>query len=124
MWKFAIARAIIRQRTGKFDPSTYRDRYQEALRALIKAKLEGLPTAKPREVTTPPPVIDLMAALKRSLTQDTPAINGTMAKQKRAKPAADRRQRPLLLPVAGGRKRNQEPAVEPAAIAVRPRKKM
>jgi non-homologous end joining protein Ku len=28
----AIARAIIRQRTGKFDPSTDRDRYQEALR--------------------------------------------------------------------------------------------
>jgi DNA end-binding protein Ku len=119
----AIARAIIRQRTGKFDPSAYRPRYQEALRALIKAKLEGLPT-KPREVITPPPVIDLMAALKRSLTQDTPAINGTTAKQKRAKPAADRRQRPLLLPVAGGRKRNQEPAVEPAAIAVRPRKKV
>jgi len=119
----AIARAIIRQRTGKFDPNAYRDRYQEALRALIKAKLEGLPT-KPREVITPPPVIDLMAALKRSLTQDTPAINGTTAKQKRAKPAADRRQRPLLLPVAGGRKRNQEPAVEPAAIAVRPRKKV
>ena len=27
----AIAGAIIRQRTGHFDPSTYRDRYQEAL---------------------------------------------------------------------------------------------
>jgi hypothetical protein len=34
----AIARAIIRQRTGTFDPSTHRDRYQEALRALIEAK--------------------------------------------------------------------------------------
>ena len=44
----AIARAIIRQRTGKFDPSTYRDRYQEALRGLIEAKLRGLPI-KPRE---------------------------------------------------------------------------
>ena len=27
----AIARSIIRQRMGTFDPSTYRDRYQEAL---------------------------------------------------------------------------------------------
>jgi len=27
----AIAGAIIRQRTDNFDPSTYRDRYQEAL---------------------------------------------------------------------------------------------
>ena len=40
----AIARAIIAQRTGSFDPTTYRDRYQEALRELlIEAKMKGLP---------------------------------------------------------------------------------
>jgi DNA end-binding protein Ku len=38
----AIAGAIIRQRTGEFDPSTYRDRYQEGLRGLIEAKLKGI----------------------------------------------------------------------------------
>ena len=65
----AIARSIIRQRMGTFDPSTYRDRYQEALRGLIETKLKGLPI-KPREVITPPPVIDLMAALKRSLARE------------------------------------------------------
>jgi DNA end-binding protein Ku len=118
----AIARAIIRQRTATFDPSTHRDRYQEALRALIEAKLKGRPI-KLREVITPPPVIDLMAALKRSLAQDAPAISGTTAKQKRGRRAADRRQRSLLLPVAGGRKRKEEPATESAAIAIRPRKK-
>ena len=32
----AIAKAIIAQRTGSFDPSAYRDRYQEALRELIE----------------------------------------------------------------------------------------
>src|SRR5262249_48521198 len=41
----AIARAIIDQRTGKFDPSEFRDRYQEALRELIDAKMKGLPSA-------------------------------------------------------------------------------
>jgi non-homologous end joining protein Ku len=30
----AIAKAIIAQRTGSLDPTTYRDRYQEALREL------------------------------------------------------------------------------------------
>jgi DNA end-binding protein Ku len=64
----AIAGAIIKQRTGTFDPSTYRDRYQEALRELIEAKMKGL-TIKPREATEPPPVIDLMATLKRSLAR-------------------------------------------------------
>src|SRR5262252_5357379 len=38
----AIAKAILAQRTGTFDPSTYRDRYQEALRELIEAKMKGL----------------------------------------------------------------------------------
>ena len=118
----AIARAIIRQRTGTFDPSIHHDRYQDALRALIEAKLRGLPI-RPREVIAPPPVIDLMAALKRSLAPDTPAISGTTAKKKRARPAADRRQRSLLLPVAGSRKRKEEPAAEPAAVAMKPRKK-
>jgi DNA end-binding protein Ku len=118
----AIAGAIIRQRTGKFDPSTYRERYQEGLRGLIEAKLNGI-AIKPREVITPSPVIDLMAALKRSLAQETPATGAPRVKQKRAKPAADRRQRSLLLPVAGGRKKKQEPATEPAAVVIRPRKK-
>jgi non-homologous end joining protein Ku len=68
----AIAGAIINQRTGTFDPSTYRDRYQEALRKLIEAKMKGV-AIKPREVSTPPPVIDLMAALKRSLAGEAPA---------------------------------------------------
>ena len=118
----AIAQTIIRQRTGTFDPSIHHDRYQDALRALIEAKLRGLPI-RPREVIAPPPVIDLMAALKRSLAEETPAISGTTAKKKRARPAADRRQRSLLLPVTGSRKRKEEPATEPAAVAMKPRRK-
>ena len=76
----AFSGAIIRQRTGTFDPSTYRDRYQQALWELIETKLKGLPI-KPREVITPPPVIDLMAALKRSLAQVTPVIGGATPKK-------------------------------------------
>jgi len=119
----AIARAIIRQRTGKFDPSTYRDRYQEALRGLIEAKLKGLPIT-PREVIAPPAVIDLMAALKRSLAQETTATGAMTPKEKRPRPAADRRQRSLLLPVAGGRRRKEEPATKPVAVAMRRRRRL
>jgi len=116
----AIARAIIGQRTGKFDPSRFRDRYQETLRELIEAKMKGL-SIKPREISTTAPVIDLMAALKRSLVQEPPAAKD--AKTKRAKPTPDRRQRALLLPVAGGRKKKEERAPEPATVATRGRKK-
>src|SRR5580700_9677275 len=65
----AIAKAIIAQRTGSFDPSAYRDRYQEALRELIEAKMKGL-SIKPQAVSAPSPVIDLMVALKRSLARE------------------------------------------------------
>jgi DNA end-binding protein Ku len=90
----AIARAIIGQRTGKFDPSRFRDRYQESLRELIEAKMKGLPIT-PREISTPAPVIDLMAALKRSLVREPPAANVARTR-KGTKAAPDRRQRALL----------------------------
>ena len=83
--------------------------------------MKGLPI-KPREVITPPPVIDLMAALKRSLAEKT-TPTGPRLPKKRARAVADRRQRSLLLPVAGGRARKQEPATKPTAVTPRPRKK-
>jgi hypothetical protein len=83
--------------------------------------MKGLPIT-PREISTSAPVIDLMAALKRSLVQEPPAAKGAKTK-KRAKAAPDRRQRALLLPVSGGGKKKEERATEPATVASRGRKK-
>ena len=62
-----IASRIIEQKQGPFDPSQFNDRFEDALRELIKAKQKR----HGREVTAPEPkaaeVIDLMEALKRSL---------------------------------------------------------
>jgi DNA end-binding protein Ku len=116
----AIASAIVRQRTGNFDPSTYRDRYQEALQQLIEAKTKGL-TINPRAVSTPSPVIDLMAALKHSLAQEASAPEQRTAKSKRAKQTPDRRQPALLLPLAGNRKTKQRLSAEPAVTSIKKR---
>ena len=92
----AIAEMIIKRKTGAFDPTTFRDRYQDALRELIEAKIKGLPI-KARPATAPGSVVNLMDALKRSLAQE---IGETVRKTKR-KAAGDRRQRNLLLPMSG-----------------------
>jgi len=54
----AVASMIIKRRSGHFDPTTFRDRYQEALRELIEAKMKGLPV-RPRQIAPPRPVPDL-----------------------------------------------------------------
>jgi DNA end-binding protein Ku len=61
-----IARKIIEQREGDFEPDKFEDRYENALRDLIRRKQKGekLVTAEPVEEDN---VIDLMAALKKSL---------------------------------------------------------
>jgi DNA end-binding protein Ku len=111
----AIAGTIIKRRSGHFDPSTFRDRYQEALRELIEAKMRGRPV-KPKEIAPPAPVLDLMSALKRSLAQES----GTPAKPKR-RAAGDRRQTNLLLPVSG--KKEKEAAKQAPTAAVSRRRK-
>src|SRR5882757_8038081 len=61
-----IARKIIEQQEGTFEPAKFEDRYENALRDLIRRKERGekLVTAEPVEEDN---VIDLMAALKKSL---------------------------------------------------------
>jgi DNA end-binding protein Ku len=63
-----IAAKIIDQLEGPFDPSQFNDRYEDALRALIKEKEKGR-TIKAPEEPKEAEVIDLMEALKRSLGQ-------------------------------------------------------
>src|SRR5437660_10650504 len=50
----AIAAMIIKRKTGAFDPATFRDRYQEALRELIEAKMKGLPVKIRPAIQSPP----------------------------------------------------------------------
>jgi DNA end-binding protein Ku len=62
-----IAEKIIAQLEGDFNPDEFRDRYEDALRDLIRRKEKG---EKPKTVAPPAEpsnVIDLMAALKKSL---------------------------------------------------------
>ncbi len=83
-----LAGQLIEQNAGKFDPSTFKDQYQEALVGLIKAKLKG-----EQPVITKAPergkVINLMDALKHSLEERGPALKPP-AESKRRKVAGEK----------------------------------
>ena len=85
----AIAEKIIEQKEGPFDPSQFVDRYEEALKALIAEKAKGHNPAKVAEPDDTN-VVDLMAALRASLSPKDAAAEKTPAKPKtdKAPPAA------------------------------------
>lgn len=78
-----IAERIIAQKEGPFDPSQFNDRYEDALRDLIRSKQDGGDGG----VTAPAPrgdnVIDLMEALRQSLEGGAkrPAAGAAAAKK-------------------------------------------
>ena len=63
----AIAEKIIEQQEGAFDPSTFTDHYEAALKALIKEKEKGAGGKVKVDEPSNTNVIDLMEALRRSL---------------------------------------------------------
>jgi DNA end-binding protein Ku len=78
----AIAERIMAQKEAAFDPADFEDRYEDALRDLIKQKQKGRKIVRP-EAPKDTNVIDLMDALKASLRDK--------GKRPAAKPAAHRR---------------------------------
>jgi len=63
-----LAEHILESKAAKFDPSKFKDRYETALRALVKRKAAGKTISAPEEKTEERGnVIDLMEALQRSV---------------------------------------------------------
>ena len=64
-----VAHQLIEALAGKFEPEKYHDTFEENLKSLIKARLEGKEVTEVEKPKKLAPVIDLMAALKESLAQ-------------------------------------------------------
>ena len=82
-----IAEKIIEQQSGDFDPSEFQDRYEDALRALIEEKKKGKPVKPAKPANDDAKVVDLMAALKKSLESggvDAPARRALRRRQGQA----------------------------------------
>jgi DNA end-binding protein Ku len=62
-----IAEKIIAQQEAEFDPSEFKDRYEDALRDLIARKKKGEKLVSSEEPEEEAKVVDLMDALRKSL---------------------------------------------------------
>ena len=96
-----MARMLVETLAGDYDPDEFEDDYQEALEALVRAKLEGGEVKQvEKKESTGGEVVDLLAALQKSVdaaktargeapAEKTPAKK-TAAKKAPAKKAADK----------------------------------
>jgi DNA end-binding protein Ku len=87
-----LAERLIEQKSGRFDPSEFRDRYQEAVIEMVKAKVKG---QEPVLAKAPErgKVINLMDALKRSLEEAKPAAESKPRKAAAQAPAAQQKRK-------------------------------
>jgi DNA end-binding protein Ku len=111
-----LAKHIVNQKSGSFEPDKFEDHYETALVDLINQKRSGKPIT-PKERPAASNVVDLMEALRRSVGQEA-------APAKAAKPAKKPRkassgQKEMLMPIEG--KKQKEAAAKKSAA--RPQRK-
>jgi DNA end-binding protein Ku len=105
-----VAKALIEKKTRKFDPTAFKDHYHAALRDLIerKKKLKGKKLTVEQDDEPKRPsgdnVIDLMAALKKSLEGGKAAVASKPGSARR-KPAAKKTARKAPAKKAAPRKK-------------------
>jgi len=114
-----LAKHIVGQKSGHFEPSKFEDHYETALIELINEKKAGRPVPKAK-VRTEGNVINLMDALRQSLkgakTEEPAKRNGKAKKRVEG-------QREMLLPIEGKGQKTKtakaETAKRPARTAAR-----
>jgi DNA end-binding protein Ku len=108
-----LAKHIVDQKSGNFEPDKFEDHYGTALIELINSKRSGKPIV-PKERPRGENVVDLMDALRKS-------VGGAAAETKAPKRAAKKPkkaaagQKEMLMPIAGKKQAKESAAKKPAA---------
>jgi len=101
-----LAKHIVNQKSGQFEPAKFEDQYETALVELINQKRAGKPiTPKSRPAASN--VVDLMEALRRSVGGEANAAPSKAPKKSRKGAAG---QKEMLMPIDG--KKQKEPAAK------------
>ncbi|HWV97038.1 MAG TPA: Ku protein [Xanthobacteraceae bacterium] len=87
-----LAAHILDTKSARFDPSKFKDKYEAALKTLVKRKASGKTIEAPEPEARPDNVIDLMSALRASLgRKSAPRRSRSTARRKSTKTTARRR---------------------------------
>lgn len=111
-----LAKHIVDQKSGHFEPENFVDHYESALTELINEKQAGRPVPRAK-VKTEGNVINLMDALKQSLkgTGKAPVANENPPAKKAGKTKKRvEGQREMLLPIQGKGAQKAKPETKPA----------
>src|SRR5246500_5594178 len=108
-----LAKHIVNQKSGNFEPEKFEDHYETALIDLINQKRSGKPIT-PKERPRGENVVDLMEALRRSVGG---AATETKTPQKSPKKPrkVSAGQKEMLMPIAGKKQAKETTAKKPAA---------
>src|SRR5436190_1433503 len=106
-----LAKHIVNQKAGHFEPDKFEDQYETALIDLINQKRAGKPItakARPRGEN----VVDLMDALRKSIGGTGPVKESKPAKKPRKVASG---QKEMLMPITGKKPAKEAAAKKPAA---------
>jgi DNA end-binding protein Ku len=114
-----LARHIVEQKSGSFEPDKFEDHYESALIDLINRKRSGVRLPAKAEPKSSGNVINLMDALKRSLASEKQSAPAAKAKGKKPGKRVEG-QREMLLPISGKRAAKEEAKVQQPKKAEKP----
>ncbi|RXH10651.1 Ku protein [Bradyrhizobium guangzhouense] len=112
-----LARHIVNQKAGRFDPEKFEDHYESALVDLINQKRAGK-VIRPKERPKGENVVDLMDALRKSVA-GAAADAATPKKPAKKTKKASAGQKEMLMPIAGKKPAKEAAAKKPVAGARR-----
>jgi len=117
-----LAKHIVEQKSGSFEPDAFEDHYESALIDLINKKRAGVSITAKATPKTAGNVINLMDALKKSLASAKSSAPPAKTKGKKPRKAAAG-QREMLLPISGKRaKEEPKKAEKPVRAPARSKK--
>jgi DNA end-binding protein Ku len=108
-----LAKHIVNQKSGNFEPEKFEDHYETALIDLINQKRSGKPII-PKERPRGENVVDLMEALRESVGGAVAAETKAPKKPARKPRKAAAGQREMLMPIAGKKPAKETAAKKPA----------